>query len=704
MKRFIIFVFFSVFFAKIYADEGLWVPKYLKQTCYNDMLKKGLLLPADSIYNEYYTSLKDAIVSFGGGATGVIVSGNGLLLTNHHCGYRFIQNHSSVGNNLLYNGFWAQNKDQELPNNGLFVKILVKMEDVTDSILQGISSSTSELVRAEIVKKNIAIYISTLGLNKNKYHICDIKPLYNGNKYYSYYYDVYYDVRLVGAPPMSIGKFGGELDDWMWPRYTGDFSIFRIYANKNNQPADYSNDNVPYRPKKFVKIAKESLENGDFVFIMGYPGSSYHNVTSYDMDMMVNTTYLQRISLYTKQRNVLEHYMCNNTQLNIDLSSRLVGLNNELKRLQGIVDGVNRVHGIEIKKDEEKEFAERLSNFDTIKSKYATLKSSFEECLKDAHLYIAAFEYWKGIKSIGLLNIADKINSIINEPTDEIKEFFKNTNFYQTFYSDVDKDIFVEMVTEYIKKVPKEFHPKLFDSYFPCSDSIRPFAEKLYYSSLIASRNRLENVLNKDSINQLKNDDAILLINDFNNTFNQNVWPFLPNISLRLDSLNRLYTNAISQLFPEKKNYPDANQTLRISYGKKVGYFSNNTLYSSTTYLGGMIDKMKSGLSEYTLPEKLYQFCQNKQYCSLPVCFITSAHTSSGSSGSPVFNKRGELVGLNFDRNWEGTMSDILYDVNTCRNIAVDVRYILFIINKFAEDNYILNELNSANSDENNAK
>jgi len=702
MKRFIIFIYFIVFFAKIYAVEGLWVPKYLKQTCYNDMLKQGLLLPEDSIYSENHASLKDAVVSFGGGATGVIVSENGLLLTNHHCGYRYIQNHSSINNNLLENGFWAQSQTQELPNDGLFVKILVKMEDVTDSILNGVSSDSSESIRANKIKQNVANYLNTLGCNKDKFHECVIKPLYEGNKYFIYYYDIYYDVRLVGAPPMSIGKYGGELDDWMWPRYTGDFSIFRIYANKENQPTDYSINNIPFHPKKYVLISKEGLEDGAFVFIMGYPGSSYHNVTSYDMDMMVNTTYLQRISLYTKQRDILQRYMHNDAQLSIDLSSRLAGLNNTLKQLLGVVDGINRIHGIEMKKVKEREFMEKLSHSNTNKQKYASLMNNFEQCEKDAHQYITAFEYWKGIQSIALINQANKINSIVNESTNTaIKELLKISNFYQTFYPEVDKDIFVEMFSTYLENVPKEFHPQLFDKYFPCSDSIRPFAEKLYKSSVIASKSRLENIIANDSINQLKNDEVILIINDLNNTFNQKIWPFLPVISSKLDSLNRLYTKAISQLYPEREIYPDANQTLRISYGKKEGYLSNNMYYPSTTYLKGMIEKMKIGLPEYSIPEKLIQLCQNNKYLSLPVCFITTAHTSSGSSGSPVFNGRGKLVGLNFDRNWEGTMSDILYDVNICRNIAVDIHYILFIIDKFAENNYILNELNSANNGKN---
>ena len=704
MRRFVIFVLI-VLSTQICADEGMWMPQLLRETCYNDMVEQGLLLPAESLYNEDSVSLKDAVVLFGGGATGVIVSDKGLVFTNHHCGYRYIQNHSSVDKNLLADGFWAQNLDQELPNPGLTVRIPVKIEDVTDMILSEVTLNMSEPQRKKIINENTQKIIEKFSTDiKDKNYHYTVKLFYNGNRFFICGYKIFQDVRLVGAPPLSIGKFGGDTDNWTWPRHTGDFAIFRIYVNEDNQPAPYSLDNIPYRPAKSVSISIRDTENDDFSFVMGFPSLSSHFITSFGLELLINQAHKQRISLSGECLKIWENHMKNDPLINIQYATKYASLSNGWKKWQGAFVGINQTNCIsKLRVDEE--IRKNLINYPETKEQYMRLLSEFEDYYRKIAKYETAFEHYRrGIMGVEILEQAEFIKQLLTKkPIIDVEEFLnKQKEFYKDYNAKVDKDVFATLVASYFHNVDSLFHPEIFTKYKKNNDfDVISLVNDIYLSSVLTSYEKLEKAMKDSLIRESipETDPAIEIINSLSNNYNENLWPQISSLSEKIDSINRIYTGILCQILPEKKLYPDANQTLRISYGKKEGYLFEDTSYPKYTYFDGVFEKTTTRHPDYQIPEKLKDLHSKKDYGEygvngvLPVCFITSAHTSSGNSGSPVFNSRGELIGLNFDRNWQGTMSDIVYDPSTCRNIVVDSRYILFIIDKYAEAKNILNEL-----------
>jgi hypothetical protein len=691
----------------VYADEGLWIPLLLKETCYDHMREQGLLLSDNEIYSENKASLKDAVVIFGSGCTGVIVSNEGLLFTNHHCAYSYVQKQSSLEHNYLDSGFWAYNKSEELPVPTLSVSVLLKMEDVTDDVLAGIDPDTDSKERETIIKKNSDEVINRKSVKHGKNYLNTVKPLYAGNRHFLYCYEVFRDIRLVGVPPTAIGKFGKDSDNWTWPRHTGDFAIFRIYADTSNQPADYAVNNIPYYPKKSVPIAMRDVSDPAFSFVMGYPSYTHRFITSYGLDLVINESYSQRAGIYEICLNTWNTYMKTDPQRQIQYATKYASASNVYKRLTGIISGIKQVDGVSKKRKEEDLFTQRVASSPVWNKQYGHLMDEFKTYHEKISKYLAVHELlYGGHQFIELFRHADKISKHIDRvteqtPDSEIEKFIEQQRgFYLNFNAAMDKDLFIKLTTNVYQQALPEFY---YDFYNGSNREIDmdSLANVLYGTSTLLSIDSLRNwMLRNKRQNAWDNDPAIWWVKSINQMYDEKVRSFLSSISKGIDSLYKIYTHAQLHVFPEKKRYPDANQTLRISYGKIEGYSVDDTThYNSYTDIDGLIEKVVLGYEDYNIPLGLKDLYLLKDYGiygtgnSLPLCFITTAHTSSGNSGSPVFNGKGELVGLNFDRNWEGTMSDILYDPAICRNIVVDTRYILFIMDKFAKAKHLLDEL-----------
>ncbi|MDR1369881.1 MAG: S46 family peptidase [Dysgonamonadaceae bacterium] len=705
MKYFLIIIL-TLSCSWIQADEGLWIPSLLKETCYDNMLEQGLLLSDSEIYSEDRASLKDAVVIFGNGCTGVIVSDEGLLFTNHHCAYSYVQKQSTVEHNYLENGFWAYNKTDELPIPALSVSVLIKMEDVTEKILTGISPDMDSKEREATIKKNSDEIINRERIKQGKNYLNTVKPLYDGNQYYLYCYEVFRDVRLVGVPPASIGKFGKDLDNWTWPRHTGDFAVFRIYANSDNLPVEYSTDNVPYHPKKSIPVSIRNVSDHAFSFVMGYPSYTHRFITSYELNLTTNESYPQRVSIYEQVLNIWTAYMKTDPQIQLQYATKYASESNAYQRLKGIISGVKQADGINKKRREEKLFMQKVASSSIWNKQYGHLMENFKTDYSEISKYLNAYQILHGgLHFIELFQHADKVNKYVNSITEqttdsEIEQFLKQQeNFYMNFNAGMDREIFVKMTAFLYQYVSPEFYP---DFYIRSDKNIENMANELYNgtSALLSYENLCKWIRSKNQQNISDNDPVIYWVKNVNRIHDEKVWKSLFPISNRIDSLYRVYAEAALQVFPEKKRYPDANRTLRVSYGKIEGYSVNDTTYYSPyTDIDGLIVKAETGNEDYRIPFELKELYYLKDYGiyqsgnTLPTCFITTAHTSSGNSGSPVFNSKGELIGLNFDRNWEGTMSDVLYDPAICRNIVVDTRYILFVIDKYAKAENLLKEL-----------
>jgi hypothetical protein len=690
-----------------FADEGLWVPFLLKETCYETMRDQGLLLSVDEIYGDHQTSLKDAVVMFGDGCTGVIVSNEGLLFTNYHCTYNYVGQQSTVEHNYLENGFWANSREEELLIPTLSVKILTKMDDVTDQIVMGINAKMTMKERAALIQINTEKVIKNNNIEQEKNHLNTVKQLDGGNRYFLYCYEVYHDIRLVGLPPSAIGKFGGESDNWMWPRYSGDFAMFRIYSDRQNQPSEYSSNNVPYQPRKSVPISISNLSEDSFSFVMGYPSRTHRFITSYELSLIANEIYPQRALIYEQCLNIWKKYMNTDNRMQLQYASKYASYSNFYKKWKGIISGVKQVDGITKKQQEEQTFMQKVASSQEWKVCYGQLIDDFRVQYEKISNYTTLYEIlYGGLRTIELFRQAEKINRYIETNIEQISEeaienFLKQqASFYENINLKMDKEIFVKMTTLFYQYITPEFYPEFYDRPDRNPENL---ANELYDSSALISYEKLQHwfIGNKqEKLKELANDPAIRWVKNIRHWDTEKLSPFLPSLSETIDSLYSVYTHAVLQVFPDRKMYPDANQTLRLSYGKTKGYISDETShYNFSTDIDGLMEKVESGQTEYFIPNALRELYKKKDYgiyktdSTLLICFITNAHTTSGNSGSPVFNGRGELIGLNFDRNQEGTMSDILYDPLICRNIAVDIRYILFIIDKYAKASYLLNEM-----------
>lgn len=696
------------------ADEGMWIPMLLEQLNEKEMRDMGMRLTAKDIYDINNSSLKDAILLFGGGCTAEIISAEGLILTNHHCGYREIQSHSTIQHDYLRDGFWAQNHNEELPSDNLSVSRLVRMEDVTAKMLEGIKPEMTEKVRDSVLKINRKS-IEAAASKENTYE-AKVRDFYYGNEFYLFVTEVFKDVRLVGAPPSSIGKFGGDTDNWMWPRHTGDFSLFRIYVDKDNKPATFSKENIPYKPLYTIPISLKGVKEDDFTFIFGFPGRTQEYLPSDAIEMITQVQNPIRIELRRQKLDIYESFMSQDQKVRIQYSAKDAGLSNGWKKWIGESKGIAKLDGIEKKQEYEQAFQKWVSSNTATKNQYGGLIDDFDKTFKTLSGYqqqlIFVTEAGFGIEIVRAartLSRLEEVSRIKEVSKDEIqKEISKAksslSQFYKDYYLPLDKKIFVKMLESYRSGLDKSQLPEVFafieKEY---KGNIQAYADAVFEKSMFTDSTKVMVFLNAYKPSQHKRiskDLAFLLASGLGDHFLKNISPQVNSLEARVDSMMRLYMKAQMEMQPDNRFYPDANSTLRVAYGKVKPYYPKDAVfYEYQTTLEGIIEKDDPAVYDYVVDERLKKLYANKDYGkygqdgTMPVCFIGTNHTTGGNSGSPALNADGQLIGLNFDRCWEGTMSDLMYNADQCRNIMLDIRYFLFIVDKFAGAHHLIEEM-----------
>ncbi|MCP4552276.1 MAG: S46 family peptidase [Bacteroidetes bacterium] len=691
------------------ADEGMWIPALLEKLNEKEMKEMGMRISAKDIYNINNSSIKDAIVHIGG-CTAEIISDQGLLITNHHCGYRRIQQHSSLEHDYLTDGFWAMRKSEELPNPGMIAKFLIRIDDVTDEVLQDVTASLTEVERKKTIDAQIKLIIEKA--EKESEYNAVIRPFYYGNQYFMFITQTYKDVRLVGAPPSNIGKFGGDTDNWMWPRHTGDFSIFRVYADKNNNPAEYSEYNVPYKPKYHLPISLKGANEGDFTFVYGYPGRTQEYIPSFGVDLTVNVVNPVIIDLRTEKLKIYKKYIEQDRKVRIQYASKAASVSNAWKKWIGANKGIQRFDGIVKKQKFEKDFTRWANSSSSLNPQYGNLISDFEKIyaelapyrkastlLKEGGNSIEVIRFASGFKLLMEMEDQEKAKKTLAKKLEDVTKFFKD------YHQPIDREVFEKMLSMYRNASDPAFLPEFFNTIQTnYKGDIGKFADHIFKKSIFLSESKLTTFLNNvkpGKFKKLINDPVYQLASQLANLNNDKLKPQITKLENELNKLLRIYMKAQMEMHPDKGFYPDANSTLRVSYGKIKKFDPMDAVsYKHFTTMAGIIEKEDPNIYDYVVENKLKELYQNKDYGryadkdgTMHVCFIAANHTSGGNSGSPVLNADGHLLGLNFDRNWEGTMSDLMYDPDYCRNISVDIRYCLLIIDKFAGATRLVNEM-----------
>jgi len=692
------------------ADEGMWLPQLLEALNEKEMKKMGMKISASDIYNINNSSLKDAIVSFGGFCTGEVISDKGLLLTNHHCGLDAIQNHSSLQNNYLKNGFWAASNKDELANPGLTATFIIRIDDVTLAALKGVTSSMTEKERQSTIDKNLAAIKENA--KKESWQGTLVKPFFEGNKYFLFVTETFKDVRLVGAPPSSIGNFGRDTDNWMWPRHTGDFSMFRIYAGKDNRPADYSPDNVPYTPKRSLKISMDGVKEGDFTMVFGFPGTTKEYLHSSAVDQILKVSNPAKIAIREKALDVMGDYMRLNEQIKIQYTDKYSKVENAYKKMKGEILGLNVSKGVDKKKMEEAAFEKIIAGNAALKDKYDGLLQKISYTYAAIEPYGYARDYYTEIiPRIELFTIAGHFKTVMTAFQKDEKSYNaalisankKLDDLFAEYNSTVDRKLFETLMEMYVKGQKDADVSPVFKNMLQKYDgSYAALTKALYSNSVFTNKEKVLQLLNNIAAGNtgFEEDSAYIMYNDIYTVYHRNTTPRLNELQAELNRLQRTYMQAQMETFSGKTFYPDANSTLRVTYGNVKGYQPRDAVsYHFYTYLDGLMEKYKPGDYEFDVPQKLVDLYNRRDYGpyavngKLPVCFIAANHTTGGNSGSPALDANGNLIGLNFDRVWEGTMSDINYDKNICRNIMVDIRYVLFVIDKFAGAKHLVDEM-----------
>jgi len=697
---------------RLLAVEGMWLPVRIGENI-EEMQQMGLQLSAEDIYSDSMPSLKDAIVRFGRGCTGSFISQEGLLLTNHHCGYSVIQSHSTVENDYLQHGFWAGSREEELPNPGLTVTLLLRMEDVTARVLDALHEGMNEEQRNAAVR-GVSAEISREATT-DKTLSAQVVPFYYGNEYFLFVYRTYSDVRLVGAPPSYIGKYGGDTDNWMWPRHSADFALFRVYAGHDNLPADYHADNLPFRPAHYLPVANMTPPENAFTMVVGYPGSTNQYLTSEAVSFIKHKEYPMQIELRTRILDIYEDEMKKSDQVRIQYAAKHARVSNAWKRWKGEINGLRRLGAVSVKQEQEAAFNEWTG---------LTMGTTFDKLLDNFSLTYAMFHpyrlasqlYIESIRNIELLRFAGQLDRLVraskeqsmtdNEIAALAAQIMESSRrHFQDYHPATDKRIAESMLGSYLSMASrKEINhiPEILQH--RRMNDLPAFTERLFKRSMLSSEdetiNFLQNYRRRD-YKKIEKDPAYSLYMELESHQRDNIQNHMSRYRQQTDSLYRLYTAGLRQMHPGKKFFPDANATMRITYGRVEGSFPRDGLhYLPYCNTNGILEKaMQTNIDDYQIEERFEELLRNQLFGNyarngeLVVNFIASNHTTGGSSGSPVINRNGHLIGLNYDRSWESTMSDIMFDPDQCRNISVNAQYILWVIDLFAGKDYLLNEM-----------
>lgn len=693
-----------------HAAEGMWIPLFLKKLNETEMKSLGMKISAEDIYSANRSGIKDAVVLFGGGCTGEVVSPEGLLLTNHHCGYSVIAEHSTIENNILENGFFARDKSEELVNPSLSVTFIKRIEEVTDEALKGVSGKMTPAERKSKIEANLEKIRKRARIEP--WQNIEIKPFFKDNRYFMFIRETYTDVRLVGCPPVSVGKFGSETDNWVWPRHTGDFSVFRIYAGKDNHPAAPSPDNVPYRPDHYLPISLSGFDEGDFTLVFGFPGRTDEYLPAIALSQTAEARNPVKIGLRDIALKSWGEEMRANDTVKLAYANRYSSLANAWKKWQGESLGLRRTKAADRKKAYESAFLDSLTAHPEKSAAYGSLLpglyAAYEKLLPYGIAYDATNEY----TSINDICRLEKIlqqyvsglekGTMNNRKADSLKK--KALEYVSSRTIAIDRKTFVPLTEFYVANMPDSLLPSpVKELLSSCGGDFSALSGQLYSSPLFTPEG-IEAVFSTSDAAAIKSrldyDPGFVFFQSIADNFRKKIIPAYKQYDDEIAALMKEYMKAQTEIFTNKAFFPDANLTLRASYGQVKGMQARDGLcYLPQTYLDGVIEKYVPGDYEYDLPERLIELYNAKDYGRygqngrMPVCFIATNHTSGGNSGSPVINARGELIGLNFDRLWEGTMSDLSYDPSICRNIMVDIRYVLFLIDKLGGAGYLVDEM-----------
>ena len=684
---------------------GMWIPSELHGMNENEMKSLGMKMNVDKIYNVDGSSLKDAVAHFGGGCTSEVISPNGLLLTNHHCGYRAIQSHSSVEHDYLKDGFWAYSKVEELPNEGLTATFIKRIDDVTNQVLDGVSDKMDEKMQQSVIDKNINKVIKNAA--KESWQDANVKSFYDGNQYFLFITETFKDVRLVGAPPSSIGKFGSDTDNWMWPRHTGDFSMFRIYADSTNRPAEYSKDNVPYKPKHYLPISLDGVQENDFTLVYGFPGRTDEYLPAVGVSQIVNISDPAKIEIRDNALKIVDAYMRKDENIKIKYAAKYASIANYWKKWIGERQGILQTKGIEKKQAQEKEFLKIVAEKKL--TAYQNILPEFDSLYKGIRDVSLARDYWIEVayRNVELLNSSFRIFQVEQAYLKGGELAFENakqkvlenySDFYKNYSPVVDKPVFVKLMELYVQHVPEKYIPAGF-----INDNFEAIADTIYAQSKLTSLEGVKELLSgtpEEVMNKLRADVGFKFGKKLHEVFYSKIEPEFQQKNMKINALQKKYMKALMTVFPKSRMFPDANSTLRVTYGLVKGYEPRDAVYyEPISHLKGVMEKYIPGDYEFDVSEKLIDLYKSKNYGvygedgKMSVDFLGTNHTTGGNSGSPAIDAYGNLIGLNFDRVWEGTMSDMNYDPAICRNIMVDIRFVLFVIDKYAGAKNLIDEM-----------
>lgn len=711
MKRLLIITIAFVlgFGSSVKADEGMWIPLLINKNI-AEMQEMGFKLTAEDIYSVNNSSMKDAIIIFGGGCTGEIISPEGLILTNHHCGYGSIQKVSTDKANYLNDGFWAMSKEEEIAIDGLSVKFLVRMEDATARALDSISDDMSEADRAKQIRKNIKGIVEEA--TKDNHYKAIVETFYGGNEYYLFVYEIFTDIRLVGAPPESIGKYGADTDNWMWPRHTGDFSMFRVYTATDGTPAKYAEENVPMKSKHFLPINIAGIEKGDFAMIMGNPGGTDRYMSSFAVDLAISESNMTIVKIREEKLSIMREGMDADESVRLQYASKYARTANYWKYFIGQTKGLKSLKVKDKKQQQEAEFMNWVNKSPETKAKYGEainmISSAYdkiaetnlekwyfrEAVYRGAEILGYAYKYSRLEKTMAKKDNDEKLNEQIENLKSGVDKHFKDYNMM------IDKNMFASMMQMYHQNVPLDQQPAyLLEMDKKFKGNYSEYADYVFDKSIFGDKTKVEEFLAKPKAKTLKKDPALAAVKAFFKNY-RTIAAQSKEANEKLEKGHRLYVAGLREMKPDKNYYPDANFTMRVTYGSVLDYYPADAVhYDYFTTIEGIMQKEDPSTWEFIVPAKLKELYDAKDYGdygnngTLNVCFLTTHDITGGNSGSPVINANGELIGLAFDGNWEAMSGDIAFEPDLQRTINVDIRYVMFIIDKYAGAQNLIDEM-----------